>query len=499
MPQEFPMTGQRQIDVGLGFTLYPGGYVGSVTALERGDLRDGTTRSATARRVNTAAMQSAFERAGMEEIQTLQLSMRPVPGEQRTRSAAYGDAIVLAAPDIGTSKGLAAIVTDEDGGLTFHLPVESPSREETQSVTRGAGRQKVFVLRADSLPGEPDPDAERSLISAVGKKIIQVVAFPALKVGARAAARRFEEKFRPYGVRWFGAGEHGERFGAPIAETDWARLSEGRALLFVHGTFSTASGGFGRLPEDLMRTLDDRYGGRVFALNHPTLSESPVDNVRHFLGRLPSGTKLDLDVVSHSRGGLVARVLAGGHPDLPGDDRVRVRRILCAATPNHGTPLAESQHMKALLDRLGTMAGLIPGTPIAEVMDFVFGMLAALAEGVLEGLPGLDAMDPTSPFLAGLNRTPAPGVEFFGVSADYEPTERGLQRVIKGPMDAGVDFIFRGEPNDLVVPTRGVSGGNSGFSINRMLEFGPTVGAAHTSLWNQSGDITDSFAAWLPG
>ena len=63
MPTQFTMSGQREIDVGLGFKLYPGGFVGSGSALEVSDLRDGTVRSAAAAAVNTGDMQAAFERA----------------------------------------------------------------------------------------------------------------------------------------------------------------------------------------------------------------------------------------------------------------------------------------------------------------------------------------------------------------------------------------------------------------------------------------------------
>jgi len=501
VPQSFTITGKREVDLGRGYKLYPRGFVGGGTALEPADMKQGSTRSASTRSVITDEMQAAFDRARIVELQTIQLEIAPDPAGGQFRSGAHGDSVVLVTPDAGATMSMVAMVSDEDGGISFHLPVKSRQDESTEPVsTRGSNGTKTFILRSDAMKGKPNETASRGLVGAIGKKIVQVLAFPALQAGAKFAARKFEERARPYGVRWFGPDEYGDRFGTAVTASDWARLSAGRSLLFVHGTFSTASGGFGGLPEELMATLHGRYQGRVFAFNHHTLAASPAENVAYFLDQLPSGVSLDLDVVTHSRGGLVARVLAGGHPDVAvARSRIKVGRILCAATPNYGTPLAETEHIKNLLDRLGTMASVIPGTAVGDIMDFVFGVLAVLAEGILDGLPGLDAMDPTSDFLTKLNMAPASGVEFVGVAAEYEPTERGLKRIIKGALDAGIDYVFRDVPNDVVVPTLGVSGGNSGFRIDKMLTFDHTKGATHTSLWNQSGDIRDSFAAWLPG
>lgn len=501
MPHVFTVTGEREVDLGRGYKLYPRGFVGGGTALEPADMREGLTRSASTQAVITADMQAAFDRAGVEELQTIQLEIAPAPEGGRMRSGAHGDSVVLITPDAGPDKAMVVMVADEDGGISFHLPVSSPEDEAVEPVAkRGANGQKTFILRSDAMKGEPQEAATRGLVSAIGKKLVQVLALPALKATAEFAARKFEERSRPYGIRRFGPDEYTVRLGTPLASADWERLGAGRALLFIHGTFSTSAGGFGGLPEELMKTLDARYHGRVFAFNHHSLSASPTENVAYFLDQIPAGVSLSLDVVSHSRGGLVARVLAGGHPALSVDPAVvNVERVLCAATPNHGTPLAEAEHIKHLLDRLGTMASLVPGTAVDDIMDFVFGVLAVLAEGILDGLPGLAAMDPTSSFLAELNGTPAPGVEFVGVAAEYEPKERGLQRIIKGALDVGVDYIFRDVANDIVVPTLGVSSGNSGFHIDKMLTFDQSRGATHTSLWNQSGEIRDSFVSWLPG
>ena len=45
-------------------------------------------------------------------------------------------------------------------------------------------------------------------------------------------------------------------------------------LQLVHGTFSTSAAFRGLLPA-VVEELSRRYGGRVFAFNHPTLTADP--------------------------------------------------------------------------------------------------------------------------------------------------------------------------------------------------------------------------------
>ena len=50
------------------------------------------------------------------------------------------------------------------------------------------------------------------------------------------------------------------------------------------------------------------YGGRVYGLDHPTLGASPIANAITLAEAVPAGARLHL--LTHSRGGLVAEVLA---------------------------------------------------------------------------------------------------------------------------------------------------------------------------------------------
>ena len=82
-------------------------------------------------------------------------------------------------------------------------------------------------------------------------------------------------------------------------------------LVLVHGTFVDTVSTFGKLwtmHPQTVRDLFTRYQNRVYALDHPTMGESPIGNALTLVRALPAGARLHL--VTHSRGGLVAEVLA---------------------------------------------------------------------------------------------------------------------------------------------------------------------------------------------
>jgi hypothetical protein len=79
-------------------------------------------------------------------------------------------------------------------------------------------------------------------------------------------------------------------------------------LIFIHGTISNFTDGFEGIEPAYWADIHAAYGGEVFAFNHRTITESPVRNALDLLAVLPEGCEVDL--VTHSRGGLVGDVLA---------------------------------------------------------------------------------------------------------------------------------------------------------------------------------------------
>ena len=174
-------------------------------------------------------------------------------------------------------------------------------------------------------------------------------------MAARFAVGRWELAKRPYRLRGF---EPGTSHLVDVPALDPAalsRLSEGRALLMVYGTLSRAHVGFGALPADFVEELHRHYEGRVFAFDHYTLSEDPLQNAEWLVRALPEGARLDLDVVCHSRGGLVSRVLTERGSEIAlGSRAISVGKVAFVATPNAGTALADWQHMGDLVDTYTT-------------------------------------------------------------------------------------------------------------------------------------------------
>ena len=274
---------------------------------------------------------------------------------------------------------------------------------------------------------------------------------------------------------------------APLKGSGHAKLSAlpasadgGPLLVLVHGTFVDTASTFGKLWSlhgAVVANLFQRYGGRVYALDHATMGESPIGNALMLVRALPAGACLHL--VTHSRGGLVAEVLARAcagalTPEaeaLFGDDSyathrrelralvaearakgLRVERVVRVACPARGTLLA-SKRFDAYLSVLkwGLELAAIPVAP--ELVDFLHEVARRRADPA--ELPGLEAMMPGSAVVEWLNSAPA------------EPIGGDL-RVVAGNLEGDsvgswvktlLADAFYWTDNDLVVQTRSMYGG----------------------------------------
>jgi pimeloyl-ACP methyl ester carboxylesterase/CHAT domain-containing protein len=259
-----------------------------------------------------------------------------------------------------------------------------------------------------------------------------------------------------------------------------AALDGGPLLVLLHGTFVDTATTFGKLwkshPQKVA-ALFSRYKNRVYGFDHATLGPSPISNALALANALPKGAKLHL--LSHSRGGLVAEVLARacgedalsdtelalfeGEPyaahkrDLQAlvalvrQQNLKVERLVRVACPAHGTLLA-SKRLDAYLSVL--QWGLeLAGVPVApQLVDFLNQVACRRADPV--ELPGLEALMPTSPVVAWLN--------------NREDTIAGDLRVVAGDVqgDSVVSWVktllsdgFYWTDNDLIVQTRSMYGG----------------------------------------
>lgn len=237
----------------------------------------------------------------------------------------------------------------------------------------------------------------------------------------------------------------------------------GPAVLLVHGFFDRLFG-FIFLPMYRERLLLDflhtRYPGRVFGYDHYTVSVDPVENARILVDALPKG--LELDIVCHSRGGLVTRCLLQ-HPDVRARVEakgIRVRNVVFVGAANQGTLLARPEHFPKLASIFSTLmlkhperAKLPEAASDALMTLFVRSVQGSLAPA-LTALPGVAALAPECPLIQKLNQTPfQPSGSCSVVRSDFG----------KGKWFPGIELariantVFGGAASDLVVPFDGVA------------------------------------------
>ena len=253
-------------------------------------------------------------------------------------------------------------------------------------------------------------------------------------------------------------------------------------LVLLHGTFVETVSTFGKLWTGHgtgVAQLFERYGQRVYALDHPTLGASPIANARTLVDALPSGARLHL--VTHSRGGLVAEVLARlagvkgvltdadraffADPAYAGQQRelrdlaaqvklknVQVERVVRVACPARGTLLA-SKRLDAYVSVLKwtlESAGLplLPG-----LVDFI-GEVARRRADPSE-IPGLAAMMPGTPLVNWLNAAP------LSIPGDLRVVAGDLQHgsTIGSWLKSLLADAYYWTDNDIVVNTNSMYGG----------------------------------------
>ncbi len=352
---------------------------------------------------------------------------------------------------------------------------------------RGATENELVL--PDELVSE---EQDRSLVKKVGIKLFKVFSKKNIKPAIRELALKLENKQLIYDGTSF------EKVGAGIlltcsgnfkltkAETIDASIKH---LLLLHGTGSSSSGSFIDLQDSKeWPNLVDTYGsGHILAFQHRTLTCSPLENALELLKALPSG--IELDLLTHSRGGLVAEVLARFCTDSKGvrgfdsDEReilkdaqrfsdlkvideidlifktknIKINNVVRVACPANGTTLASSRlnfFLNVTFNLIGLALGQL-GNPIYIAFK-EFLMASVENKDDTEVLPGLEAMNPQSPFIKTLNN---PGStlhvtsHLFVVGGSSELSLKWKSLIVLTGK-----FFFRNQ-NDLVVDTESMKWG----------------------------------------
>ncbi|GAA2492864.1 CHAT domain-containing protein [Terrabacter carboxydivorans] len=432
----------------------------------------------------------------------------------------------------------AVVLLERDGLYSWHLPVDVGER--TRSLDRGP-RTVSFALTVQPEPARPPSgagtrslvappaSADRGLLGDIAHGALQaiVLRFAAPLVVGKVV-EHLESGVRTGLVHVTGGALADWRPVASLAEVGLPTDRPARVLLLVHGTFSSTTGAFGALAvtpgaEGFVDTLVQAYDA-VIGFDHRTLSVDPEQNARDLLALLaPHDGELVLDVITHSRGGLVTRSFV--EAVLPGAGlRTSVDSIVFVAATNGGTHLADPERWHDLVDLYTNlvMAGaaglsLVPGgAPFGAIVSGVVTGIGALVKYLVsyaagdDGVPGLAAMTPDGSFVTTLNDVqpgqPAPGTDWHVVTSDFHvslfddhhnPPEFPRELAVK-LAEGFVDGLFHGR-NDLVVDTDSMSaiGGPAGGYVRDTFALGTNDVVHHVNYFSQLS-VIGAISQWLP-
>ncbi|MEM6496440.1 MAG: hypothetical protein AAF709_06920 [Pseudomonadota bacterium] len=301
----------------------------------------------------------------------------------------------------------------------------------------------------------------------------------------------------------------------PLAATP--NLDGKRVLLLVHGTFSNSESlvdnGLAATPsgKKLLSQAESRYD-YVLAYDHPTLSVSPAMNAFDLASLFRPAPK-EIDIICHSRGGLVARWLCEAFTDP-----TTAYRVVLVGAPLAGTSLASPPKLRNTLDLLTNIADILrTGADFASANPFFLaasGLLRVVStitsltaktpilDGALALIPGLDAMSHTGNneeirrlrMNTGTSDFTKGRAQYFAIQSDFEPEAIGWNflRLFSRPMlragDVGADLIFDG-PNDLVVDTFSMSEVADHHNVRVLHDFGKNPDVHHCNYFVQGPTV----------
>ena len=355
-----------------------------------------------------------------------------------------------------------------------------------------------------------------ALSTSFAKRPVTTVTFE--RLGSNKIASRLEaldKNFTPHsGLREFR--------GGCLLPAAAIPLKTGRILLFIHGTFSNNDKLIadlqdgGNIPgNEFLASITSESEGKkrnydqVLAFDHYTVSRSPVLNAFE-LARCFQGSTADIDIICHSRGGLVTRWFLEVFDREPR----RCRRAVFVGSPLGGTSLAAPDRIRNAIDLftnvgqvLGNAFSIIPFTQVAgSLMQVIFSFgnfvsrtpLADAAVAMIPGLAAMSRVENNFEILALKDCAPTPP-EYFAVTSRFRGDEIGWRfwkvfcdfRVRSA--EAADRLIFRDQSstsydNDLVVDTASMT--QYGIPPTAgICDFGETDHVYHTIYFRQPRTI----------
>lgn len=396
--------------------------------------------------------------------------------------------------DVG--EGIMTLILDPDGVLRWHVG------SAVQSAI-GAGRsRRSFSIRRAPRRGAP-----------LTGEVVDQYTFD--RLGLSDVTRYLSDwdaRLTPSQGLWEW------KKGGSLAPIVRSAGKSGRVLLLVHGTFSNCQ----NLGIALEQSIDgdgisflDWARGKydsILAYNHPTLSVSPLLNalrLESLLADIPGV----IDIVCHSRGGLVAR---WWYEVFCSKSSCR-GKVVFIGSPLAGTSLAAPDRIRSAIDYLtnvgraiGAIAGiganLVPFLSVAQgLMSLVCsatGVLSksSVADAFVGLVPGLMSQSRVSNNLemVELRRRAMPMVDYYSVASDFRPKDPGWhfwRHFTKSQLASrGAGLIFP-RSHDLVVDHEAMTELGQGLTISdmktgnqrkRVLDLGQNDVVHHVNYFEQS-------------
>ena len=514
----------------------PGSYDAqpATTRTDRGLLGDPGAATEASKDALVAALEDS-DLTLLERVDLTPRRTRDLGGKPGSNRAAKVKFEVDVPPDED-----AVVLLERDGVYSWHLPVNPAHRTKSIDLGPRTAHFEIDVQphptdrptirrrrRANAADGTRTRGLLGDLVQGAAQALVFRFAAPAV---LEKAIEKMEAHVRPGLVHLTDADISKWKRFETLDQLHLPTDRPVRVLLFVHGTFSSTVGGFGALAIDengkgFLRTAISAYDA-VIGFDHKTLSQDPLQNAQNLLKRLRThrpGADFVIDIITHSRGGLVTRSFAEQvlpDSDWPGTVDIAV---FVAAT-NAGTHLADPERWTDLVDVYTNLASvtarglsLLPGAaPVAAVVGgmvkgigaFVKYLVSYAAEG--EDVPGLKAMVPGGAFVTELNKPqagqPGPGTNWFVVSSNFHvqvfddhhnPPEFPRELAVK-LAEGFVDQIFEGD-NDLVVDTASMPAIDQevGGFVGDSFELGENDLVYHNNYFNQLS-VIEAIASWLP-
>lgn len=493
----------------------------------------------------SAALLAAFAAQDLELVEPLALVPATPAGPSGSRALRPSQpGKVRLALELAPGED-AVVLLEQDGFFSWQLPAghdaapTTPRRRgapQPRAQIRGGPPNRVARFEIDVRPVPPArPGARtRAVRGPFGNFVIGRLTAYVLKfvsgVVPGAVMSFLERDTRPGLVLMTGTEVASWPLVDNLTQVTLPDTRPAKILLFVHGTFSTTVGSYGVLTstaqgQELLGAAKDSYDA-IIGFDHPTLSRDPLENATDLLTRLKAqhlAFTPTIDIVSYSRGGLVARsFIEYLLPSSTWD--ANIGKVVFVGATNAGTLLAEPDNWEAFVDLHTNLAagaaraiGFVTGTaPAAAVVAGLVKGIGAFVKYLVSAsvadrrIPGLAAMEPDGPFVTEINKAqpgqPVAGTPWYVVSSDFEvklfddrhePPE--LPRQLVAMLADGLVDRLMGTKNDLVVDTASMgsvdlpSGG--GF-IRDSLSFGTNGVVYHLNYFIQP-KVCRALMDWL--